>query len=72
MAGQESAADDLLGRTDLIDVRNLRCRWQPRCSDGECLFETFDPVIDLAPVCARLARHPARAATSSRSWPISA
>src|SRR5262245_13993887 len=51
-------AECLLRRTDLIDPRNLRCRWQPRCSDGECLFETFDPVIDLAPVCARLARHP--------------
>src|SRR5262249_25674651 len=39
-------------------TRNLRCRWQPRCSDGEGLFETFDPVIDLAPVLGRLARHP--------------
>jgi hypothetical protein len=51
-------ADRLLTRKDLIETRNLRCRWQPHCDDGECLFETFDPVIDLAPVCARLARHP--------------
>jgi hypothetical protein len=51
-------AERLLARKDLIDQRNLRCRWQPRCSDGECLFETFDPVIDLSPACARLARHP--------------
>lgn len=51
-------AERLLARADLIDQRNLRCRWQPRCPDGECLFETFDPVIDLSPVCARLARHP--------------
>jgi hypothetical protein len=51
-------AERLLGRKDLIDVRNLRCRWQPRCEDGECLFETFDPVTDIAPTCARLATHP--------------
>ena len=25
---------------------------------GECTFETFDPVIDIAPVCDRLAHHP--------------
>ena len=60
-------AQRLLRRTDLIDTRNLRCRWQPRCTgedlassgcSSECLFETFDSVIDLAPSCARLARHP--------------
>jgi hypothetical protein len=51
-------AERLAQRSDLIDTRNLRCRWQPHCDDGECLFETFDPVIDIAPVCARLARHP--------------
>jgi hypothetical protein len=51
-------AAQLVARNDLIDTRNLRCRWQPKCDDGECLFETFDPVIDIAPVCARLARHP--------------
>src|SRR5262249_33820817 len=53
-----SDAERLVQRKDLIDVRNLRCRWQPRCEDGECLFETFDPVIDLSPACAHLARHP--------------
>src|SRR5262245_10049506 len=55
-AAQEAEA--LVARHDLIDVRNLRCRWQPRCEDGECLFETFDPVVDIAPVCASLAWHP--------------
>lgn len=49
-------ADRLLERRDLIDTRNLRCRWQPGCDSGECLFETFDPVIDLSPLCAALAR----------------
>jgi 2-aminoethylphosphonate dioxygenase len=48
----------LLQRRDLIDMRNLRCRWQPHCDNGDCLFETFDPVIDIAPECARMARHP--------------
>jgi hypothetical protein len=59
LAALSAEADQLLGRTDLIDTRNLRCRWQPGCGNaGECLFETFDPVIDLGPVCARIARHP--------------
>jgi hypothetical protein len=58
IAAVAGEADRLVGRKDLIDVRNLRCRWQPHCDDGECLFETFDPVIDIAPACARLARHP--------------
>jgi hypothetical protein len=51
-------ADSLLARQDLMDVRNLRCRWQPNVHTGGCEFETFDPVIDLAPVCERIALHP--------------
>jgi hypothetical protein len=51
-------ADQLLGRKDLMDTRNLRCRWQPHCESGECLFETFDPVIDLGTYCGALARDP--------------
>jgi len=58
MAEVAAEAERLLDRADLIDTRNLRCRWQPHCESGECLFETFDPVIDLAPVCAALARAP--------------
>jgi hypothetical protein len=50
--------DTLLGHHDLIDARNLRCRWQPDVRTGECRFETFDPVIDISPLCARLAVHP--------------
>ena len=49
----EAAA--LVNRQDLIDVQNLRCRWQPNESGGPCLFETFDPVVDIAPRCAALA-----------------
>jgi 2-aminoethylphosphonate dioxygenase len=48
-------ADALLVREDLRDANNLRCRWQKHVETGECLFETFDPVVDLSPACARLA-----------------
>ena len=49
-------ADGLLEtRRDLIDTKNLRCRWQPSVITGECQFECFDPVIDLSPACRRLA-----------------
>jgi hypothetical protein len=55
-ATEEAVA--LRGRHDLIAVENLRCRWQPDVESGECVFETFDPVIDLGPVCRRLALDP--------------
>jgi ectoine hydroxylase-related dioxygenase (phytanoyl-CoA dioxygenase family) len=48
-------AEALLQRRDLISTRNLRCRWQTNVLTGECQFETFDPVIDIAPVCRELA-----------------
>jgi len=48
-------AEVLLRRTDLIDTRNLRCRWQTNVETGACSFETFDPVLDLAPECRALA-----------------
>jgi ectoine hydroxylase-related dioxygenase (phytanoyl-CoA dioxygenase family) len=40
----------------LIDTRNLRCRWQDNVFTGECQFDAFDPMIDLAPICGELAR----------------
>ncbi len=43
-----SEADRLLERSDLIDKQNLRCRFQGHCAGGDCVFETFDPVIDLS------------------------
>jgi ectoine hydroxylase-related dioxygenase (phytanoyl-CoA dioxygenase family) len=52
-------ADALRQRHDLIAIDNLRCRWQPNVHTGVCEFETFDPVIDLGPVCRRIA-HDAR------------
>lgn len=48
-------AEALLKRTDLINKCNLRCRFQSHCAEGDCLFETFDPVIDIAPRCGRIA-----------------
>ncbi len=48
-------ADRLLARTDLIAPNNLRVRWQPHTGTGQPLFEVFDPVIDIAPACARVA-----------------
>jgi ectoine hydroxylase-related dioxygenase (phytanoyl-CoA dioxygenase family) len=55
-AAQE--AETLLQRRDLIAVENLRCRWQNDVRTGTCEFETFDPVIDLGPVCKQIALHP--------------
>ena len=51
-------AERLLERRELIDTQNIRCRWQPHVVTEECLFETFDPVIDIGPVCGLLARDP--------------
>lgn len=39
----------------LIDVKNIRCRWQDNVFTGECQFDAFDPVIDLSPACNKLA-----------------
>lgn len=36
---------------DLISPSNLRCRYMPHHLTGESLFEVFDPVNDLSPVC---------------------
>jgi 2-aminoethylphosphonate dioxygenase len=58
MALVSMEAERLLGRKDLMHTDNLRCRWQPHCESGNCLFETFDPVIDLSPILASLARDP--------------
>lgn len=51
-------ADTLFQRKELIHSHNIRCRWQPHFQTGECLFETFDPVVDISTVCAELAEDP--------------
>jgi 2-aminoethylphosphonate dioxygenase len=55
MRAVDQAAQRLLDRTDLIDKQNLRCRFQGNCSGGDCVFETFDPVIDLGAAFRELA-----------------
>ncbi len=51
-------SERLLARTDLIDFRNLRCRWQNECQTGECRFDAYDPIIDLSPAFEQIARDP--------------
>ena len=51
-------AERLLGRDDLKDANNIRCRWKDHADTGACLFECFDPVADISPICAALARDP--------------
>jgi len=51
----QAEADRLLQRTDLIDEQNLRCRFQPQVETGEPLFEVFDPVNDISPLCRQIA-----------------
>lgn len=42
----------------LINPANLRCRYMPHHQTGEPLFEVFDPVNDLSPVCERFTSDP--------------
>jgi ectoine hydroxylase-related dioxygenase (phytanoyl-CoA dioxygenase family) len=58
IAAVAADADSLLERCDLIEQNNLRCRWQPHCVTGAPLFETFDPVVDIAPAIAGVAADP--------------
>jgi hypothetical protein len=55
MAEAAAEAEALAARRDLIDVQNLRCRFMPNVQTGACEFECFDPVIDIGPVCRRVA-----------------
>jgi hypothetical protein len=68
MADAAAEAEPLLTRNDLIDTNNLRSRWQTNVHTGECQLETFAPVIDLGPVCHRIAHHPDLLAALYRSW----
>jgi ectoine hydroxylase-related dioxygenase (phytanoyl-CoA dioxygenase family) len=56
MADMDAEATRVFQRQDLIDQDNIRCRWQNCAKTGECRFDCFDPVIDLSPVFARVAR----------------
>jgi len=58
MAELAAETECLSQREDLIDPFNLRCRYMPHHATGEPLFEVFDPVNDVAPVCRRFAHDP--------------
>jgi ectoine hydroxylase-related dioxygenase (phytanoyl-CoA dioxygenase family) len=58
VAAFEAEAERLYRRQDLIDTNNIRCRWQNHFQTGECRFDCFDPVIDLSPLFADVARSP--------------
>lgn len=48
----------LTERSDLISPNNLRCRYMAHHQTGEQLFEVFDPVNDISPVCKRFCHDP--------------
>jgi hypothetical protein len=58
IAALDVESRSLLGRVDLIHKQNLRCRYQAHVDNARCVFETFDPVIDIGPVCRRFAFDP--------------
>jgi ectoine hydroxylase-related dioxygenase (phytanoyl-CoA dioxygenase family) len=55
IAAVSAEADQLLNRTDLIETNNLRCRWQTDVETDACIFDAFDPICDIGPVCAGVA-----------------
>lgn len=55
MAQLSEAAWQLTHAVDLIDKNNLRCRFQQTFDDSDCLWEAFDPVIDICDCCNRFA-----------------
>lgn len=60
-SAEEAAAmarevERLLERTDLARQDNLRCRWANHVETGECRLDAWDPVIDLSPLLASVAR----------------
>lgn len=58
MAVAAMECERLLGMTSIKNSNNIRCRWKDHTETKECLFECFDPVIDISPVCSQLAHDP--------------
>lgn len=48
----------LIERRDLISPQNLRCRYMPHYETGESLFEVFDPINDVSPICEQFTSDP--------------
>ncbi len=55
VADMSADAARLVERRELMQSDNLRCRWQNRCESEACMFDAFDPVIDLSPACDQVA-----------------
>jgi ectoine hydroxylase-related dioxygenase (phytanoyl-CoA dioxygenase family) len=51
IASLAAEVETLYERRELIDTQNIRCRWQNDAATQECIFDCFDPVIDIGPVC---------------------
>lgn len=51
MAVLSEDAWQLTNRRELVDKLNLRCRFRETHDQSDCLWETFDPVVDLSPLC---------------------
>jgi len=56
IAAVSEEANRVLGLSELIDINNLRCRWQNHHQTEECRFDCFDPIIDLSAPIERMAR----------------
>jgi hypothetical protein len=54
----DAEAQRLAGRTDLINLQNIRCRWADHVDTKECRFDCFDPVVDLSEPMAQAAHDP--------------
>lgn len=51
IAALAAEAETLLQRQELIETLNIRCRWSNDEQTDACLFDCFDPVIDIGAVC---------------------
>jgi len=58
VAAVAAETDALLERKELLAQNNLRVRWQYHYETGEPIFELFDPVTDIAPLCDAWFRDP--------------
>lgn len=56
IAAVSEEANRVLELRQLIDINNLRCRWQNHYQTDECRFDCFDPIIDLSPTIEAMAR----------------
>jgi hypothetical protein len=54
----QAEAERLYSLAEYIHPRNLRCRFMPHHETGEQLFEVFDPVNDISPICESMSKDP--------------